>query len=233
MSHRASAVPLAEQGRRTALSVLQGIDRIVECGVATEDGLSYDGTTLRLDDGGTGHAGLVVTLPPHDTGPFADRLREHRVHLFHPELLAAITAMDIRSAVRAISLEVRLAVIAASSLHGGQHHHKAEQGARYALMLACEASLAGAGRKGHATVEHPWGDVPGRESCIHPWSPLRVELPALMQVVVSWDAVDVDVTVEGVRHDAAFEASTDPVAALRLRKELDALLPRAGMEEHP
>lgn len=227
---RTASLPINDHQRRIALRLLTQIDSIVEHGREDADGISYDGMSLRTDDGFTGHAGIVVTLKPHDTGPFSDRLGEGRLHVHDPVLLESVRTGSARCAAKAVCTASRQA-LAISGAHQDAEHvaRAAAEGAHYALLLACEASLANGGVEYSAEVEHPWCHVPGRERQLDTWRPLRSRIPPLLNVLISWDAVDVDVVIEGLRHEAVFAAHADPVAALRMSAELRNVLPtKAG-----
>lgn len=227
---RTACLPINDHQRRNAQNLLMQIDAVIEHGHPDKDGLSYDGMHLRTDDGFTGHAGVVITLKPHDTGPFADRLGEGRIHVYDPALLDSIEGIPVRDAARAVVAAARHALAASSTHHDADHAARAAaEGARYALLLACEASLANGGVEYSAVVEHPWCHVPGRERQLDSWRPLRSRLPPFLNILISWDAVDVDVVIEGMRHEAVFAARADPVAALRMRAELENVLPRKSV----
>jgi hypothetical protein len=225
MSVRTTCVPMGDQHRRNAVLLLSQVDRILEHGVEDEDGITYDGMSVRIDDGGTGHAGFVTTLRPHDTGPFSDRLGEGRVHVLDPVLLASIEGSTTKTAVAAIMRTTRHAMTIAGDVHDTIDAERiAAQGAAYARLTACETSLARGGSIATTMIAHGWMDVPGSEWDGSTVIPLRIPLPPLLSVDVSWDAVDTDVVVQGLHHHASFTASEDPVEALRLTKILRTLL---------
>jgi len=231
---RTASQQINDHQRRNLLRLLSQIESIIEHGHDADGNLAYDDMSLRMDDGFTGHAGIVATLRPHDTGPFSDRLGEGRVHVYDPALVESTDRMSVRDGARAVVAAVRQALATSAAHHDHDLARRAAaEGARYALLLACEASLANGGVEDSAVVEHPWCHVPGRERQLGPWRPLRVPLPPFLSIVVSWDAVDMDVVIEGMRHEAVFAAHADPVAALRLSAELKDVLPVKDEWEKP
>lgn len=227
MIHRGSAVPLGGHETRVAREMLDAVDHALVCGTLEHDRIVREGRSLRLDDGCTGHAGLVLELPPHDTGPFADRERELRLHIDDRSLLDLIDPMPVPEGITSLVRRARAIVDLCSSPRTRRPCDDADLGARYALLLACERSVLAEGERVSTSVMHPWGDAAGRQGGPMPVDPLDIDLPPILHCIVSWDAVDVDVTIQGLQHHASVRAADDPMAGLRMTAELDAL--RASM----
>ena len=227
MIHRGSAVPLGEHETRVARDMLDAIDRALVCGTLERDRIVREGRSLRIDDGSTGHAGLILELPPHDTGPFADRERELRLHIDDRSLLDLIDPLPVPEAVATLVCRAREVVDLCSSPRVRRPGSDAEFGERFALLLACERSTRAEGEEVSTSVIHPWGEVTGRQGGPLPHQPLEIDLPPILHCIVSWDAVDVDVVIGGLQHHAGVRAADDPMESLRMIAELDAL--RASM----
>lgn len=227
MIHRGSAVPLGEHETRVARDMLDAIDRALVCGTLEQDRIVREGRSLRLDDGSTGHAGLVLELPPHDTGPFADRERELRLHIDDRSLLDRIDPLPVPDGIAALVRRAREVIDLCSSPRVRRPGRDAELGERFTLLLACERSVRAEGEKVSTSVVHPWCDVPGRQGGPLPLHPLEIDLPPILHCIVSWDAVDMDVVIGGLQHHASIRVADDPMGGLRMTAELDAL--RASM----
>jgi hypothetical protein len=227
MIHRGSAVPLGAHESHVARDMLDAVDRALVCGTLEHDRIVREGRSLRLDDGCTGHAGLVLELPPHDTGPFADRERELRLHIDDRSLLDAIDPLPVPEGVSLLVRRAREIVDLCSSPRIRRPGSDAALGGRYVTLLACERSTRAEGERVSTSVIHPWCDVPGRQGGPLPLDRLEIDLPRILHCIVSWDAVDVDVTIQGLQHHASVRAADDPMTALRMTAELDAL--RASM----